>query len=320
MTTEMRFKVGLENSKSRVLSGVVDRSGSLSLAYGAAFVSAILFSGKGIFAKKAYEAGANPETLLALRFGFACPVFVYLAVSGTSGGTPLSALTRRDWGLILGLTGLGFFLSSLLDFHGLRFISVGLERMVLYSYPAIVVLLSSWVKKRAPGRVALAALALSYAGLALAFAGEASVTGSRALWIGGGLVFAAAIVYAAFMVGAERLSKRIGSQRLSAIGMLLCAVLYLPLALVSSGADVFHLSAAAYGWAGLMAVFGTVAPIWLFAYALKHIGASRLSVIGTAGAVAVLPLAALFLGEAAGPAQWIGFGLTIAGGLVLARR
>jgi drug/metabolite transporter (DMT)-like permease len=60
--------------------------------------------------------------------------------------------------------------------------------------------------------------------------------------------------------------------------------------------------------------------VWLFAYALKRIGAARLSVIGTAGAVAVLPLAALFLGEPAGAAQWSGFALTIAGGVLLARR
>jgi drug/metabolite transporter (DMT)-like permease len=291
------------------------------LAYGAAFLSAMLFSAKGIFAKKAYEAGASPESLLALRFGFALPVFAYIAFSSTGGsGTRLSALTRRDWGLILGLTGIGFFLSSLLDFHGLQYISVGLERMVLYSYPAMVVLLAAWVRRRRPGLVALFALGLSYIGLAIAFAGEASITDARSLWIGGGMVFAAAILYAVFMVGTERISTRIGSQRIAAIGMLLCAALYMPLSLFRSGYAVFELPARAYGWAALMAAFGTVAPVWLFAFALKRIGASRLSVIGTAGAVAVLPLAALLLGEPAGPAQWGGFALTVAGGMVLARR
>jgi drug/metabolite transporter (DMT)-like permease len=291
------------------------------LAYGAAFLSAMLFSAKGIFAKKAYEAGASPESLLALRFGFALPVFAYIAFSSAGGnGTRLSALTRRDWSLIIGLTGIGFFLSSLLDFHGLQYISVGLERMVLYSYPAMVVLLSAWVRRRRPGMVALLALGLSYVGLAIAFAGEASVTDARSLWIGGGMVFAAAMLYAVFMVGTERISARIGSQRIAAIGMLLCATLYLPLSLLQSGSAVFELPARAYGWAALMAAFGTVAPVWLFAFALKRIGASRLSVIGTAGAVAVLPLAALLLGEAAGPAQWGGFALTVAGGMALARR
>lgn len=288
-------------------------------AYAAAFGSAMLFSAKGIFAKKAYEAGASPESLLALRFGFALPVFAYF-VTTASGGTRLSDLTRRDWVLVLGLTGVGFFLSSLLDFHGLRYISVGLERMVLYSYPAMVVLLTAWMRRRLPGALALAALALSYAGLAIAFAGEATLTDTRSLLIGGGLVLAAAMLYALFMVGTERIAARIGSQRIAAMGMMLCAALYLPLALAREGLAVFELPARAYGWAALMAAFGTVAPVWLFAYALRRIGASRLSVIGTAGAVAVLPLAALFLGEAAGPAQWGGFVLTIAGGMALARR
>jgi drug/metabolite transporter (DMT)-like permease len=295
--------------------GITDGEG----AYAAAFLSATLFSAKGIFAKKAYDAGASPESLLALRFGFATPVFAYIAFS-SAGGTRLSALRRRDWGLIAGMTGIGFFLSSLLDFHGLRHLSVGLERMVLYSYPAMVVLLSAWIRRRRPGRVALVALALSYAGLALAFAGEASIADTYSLWMGGGLVLAAAMLYAVFLVGADSISARIGSQRLSALGMLLCAALYLPLALLEGGGALFHLRAEAYGWAALMAAFGTVAPIWLFAFALKHIGAARLSVIGTAGAVAVLPLAALVLGEPAGAAQWGGFALTVAGVVLLARR
>jgi drug/metabolite transporter (DMT)-like permease len=288
-------------------------------AYAAAFASATLFSAKGIFAKKAYDAGASPETLLALRFGFALPVFAWIALSSAV-GTRLSDLTRRDWGLITVLGAIGFVLSSLLDFHGLRYISVGLERMILYSYPAMVVLLTAWIARRRPGRLALAALALSYAGLALSFAGEASFTDRRALWIGGSLVFTAALLYAGFMIGAERIAGRIGSQRLSALGMVLCAAVYLPLSLAHGGGDLFRQRPEAYGWALLMAVFGTILPVSLFAFALKRIGASRLSVIGTAGAVAVLPLAALFLGEAAGPAQWGGFALTIAGGMVLTRR
>lgn len=235
-------------------------------------------------------------------------------------GTQMRDLSRRDWVSIIGLTGIGFFFSSLLDFHGLQYISVGLERMVLYSYPAMVVLLTSWIRRRRPGKVALAALALSYAGLAIAFAGEAKLTDTHSLLPGGGMVLGAAMLYACFMVGAERISGRIGSQRVSAIGMLVCAALYLPLSLARTGGALFELPARAYGWAALMAVLGTIAPVWLFSFALKRIGAARLSVIGTAGAVAVLPLAALLLGEVAGPAQWGGFALTIVGGMALARR
>lgn len=287
-------------------------------AYAAAFVAAVLFSAKGIFAKKAYEAGSSPEALLALRFLMAAPVFAGVALA--AGGTRLAALSRRDWFLIALVAGGGVLVSSLLDFHGLRYVSVGLERMILYTYPAMVMLISAWLARRAPGRAAVAALALTYAGLAIAFFGEARFTGGRALVVGSALVLSSALVYALFLVGSDRLGKRIGAQRLMALGMLACTAMFLPLALAGEGSALWHQRPAAYGWAALMAALGTIIPVLLTAYAIKRLGATRMSIVGTAGAVAVLPLAALALGEPAGLAQWVGFSLTVAGGIVLARR
>jgi drug/metabolite transporter (DMT)-like permease len=290
---------------------------SLMAAYAAAFLAATLFSAKGIFAKKAYDAGASPETLLALRFGMASPVFAWVALS--AGGIRLGSLSRRDWFLVC-LLGIGILLSSVLDFHGLRYISVGLERMILYTYPAMVLLLSAWLARRRPGRAALAALGLSYAGLGLAFFGEAGFVDRRSLLIGGSFVLASALVYACALIVSDRAGKRIGSQRVMAMGMLACTAIFLPLAIVGEGEVLWHQQPAAYGWAALMAVLGTIAPVLFMAYAIKKLGAARMSIVGTAGAVSVLPLAALILGEQAGWAQWAGFALTIAGGVVLARK
>ncbi len=307
---------GVGDSERPFLAAVAARP-SLMAAYGAAFVAATLFSAKGMFAKKAYDAGASPETLLALRFAMAAPAFVWIALA--AGGQNLRTLSRRDWFFITLLGGGGILVSSLLDFHGLRYIGVGLERMILYTYPAMVVVITAILARRRPGRAALAALALSYAGLGVAFVGEAGFTDGRALTIGGALVLAAALVYALYLVGSDRMGRRIGAQRLMALGMLACTVVFLPVALVGEGEALWHQRPAAYGWAAVMAVLGTVAPVLLTAHAIRHLGAARMSIVGTAGAVAVLPLAALFLGEHAGLAQWTGFALTIAGGAVLAK-
>lgn len=307
---------GVEDSERPFLAAVAARP-SMMTAYVAAFLAATLFSAKGMFAKKAYEAGASPETLLALRFSMAAPVFAWVAL--VAGGRSLRALTRRDWAFIAMLGGGGILLSSLLDFHGLRYIGVGLERMILYTYPAMVVVITAALARRRPGRTAMAAVGLSYAGLAVAFAGEAGFVDARALALGGTLVLAAALVYALYLVANDRLVKRIGAQRLMALGMLACTAICLPVALVGEGEALWRQRPAAYGWAAVMAVLGTVAPVLLTAYSLKRLGAARMSIVGTAGAVAVLPLAALFLGEHAGAAQWAGFALTIAGGIVLAK-
>jgi len=312
---------GVEEAERPFLASLAARP-TLMATYLAAFASATLFSAKGIFAKKAYEAGASPDALLALRFLMAAPVFAWVAFAAGHGASSvrLSALSRRDWILIF-LVGVGgIMLSSMLDFHGLRYISVGLERMILYSYPAMVVLITAWMARRRPGRVSLVALALSYLGLAIAFAGEASFADARTLVVGGGFVFAAALVYALALIGSDRLGKRLGAQRMMALCMLVCTAAFLPIALAAEGAALWNQRPAAYGWAGLMALLGTIAPVLLTAYALSRIGAARMSIVGTAGAVAVLPLAAFVLGEPAGLAQWAGFALTIAGGVVLARR
>lgn len=288
-------------------------------AYAAAFIAATLFSAKGIFAKKAYEAGATPDALLALRFLMAAPAFAWIAFAANRNGR-LPAPTRRDWMSIALLGGGGMLLSSVLDFNGLRYISVGLERMILYTYPALVVLFSAWILRRRPSGTMLSALALSYAGLAVAFAGEASFAGGRALLLGGGLVFGASLAYALFLMGTERLSVRLGAQRLNAFVLLACTAMCVPAAFAVHGRTVLLQQPGAYAWAAVMALLGTVLPAMLTAHAIRRIGAARMSMAGTAGAVAALPLAAVMLGEPAGIAQWAGVALTVAGVAVLARR
>jgi drug/metabolite transporter (DMT)-like permease len=291
----------------------------IALGYGAAFLSAMLFSIKGIFAKKAYESGASAEALLALRFGFTLPVFTWIALTSRA-GLAWSELGRRDWAKIVALSLLGYLLSSALDFHGLRYLSVGMERLILYAHPTMVVLLAAWIFRRRLRPATGVALVLSYAGLALGFAAEVHVTSLDSLLIGGALVLAAAVTYALFLVGAENAAPRVGMHRLTALGMILSSLVFGAHALFLEGSGLFRLAAPVYGWALVMALLSTVVPVFLFGVGFRILGASRLSVASMAGPVAVLPLAALMLGEPAGLAQWGGLALTLAGGMVLSAK
>ena len=49
-------------------------------------------------------------------------------------------LTGRDWVRLALLGFCGWYLSSVINFMGLEHVSVGLERMILYTYPSLVVL------------------------------------------------------------------------------------------------------------------------------------------------------------------------------------
>ncbi|MEJ7666789.1 MAG: EamA family transporter [Hymenobacter sp.] len=57
-------------------------------------------------------------------------------------------LTRSQWGLVVLLGMLGYYVSSLLDFTGLQYVSAGLERLLLFLYPSFVVFINALVFKQ----------------------------------------------------------------------------------------------------------------------------------------------------------------------------
>ena len=292
-------------------------TGSHTAGYSAAIASAVLFSIKGVFAKKAYAAGATPEVLLGLRFAFTLPVFAGIALKEVE-GRKLSGLRVADWFQVGAITSMGYVFASLLDFKGLQHVSVGLERLILYLHPTLVVLMAAWFLGRPMRGRMIPALVLSYIGLALCFMGEIHVTARGSTLRGALMIFGSAAAYAVFMLGAEKLVPRIGVHRLTALGMVLSGIIFPAQAVLRTGGSaLFHLPGPVYYWSLAMAVFGTVAPVYLFGIGLKSLGATRLSIVSMAGPVVVLPLAALFLGEPAGIFQWSGFAFTVAGGMLL---
>ena len=100
-----------------------NRDALLGVAF--ALLAAVGFSGKAILVKLAYLYHVDAITLLALRMVFAVPFFIGVAVwSKLRHVTPLN---RHDWLLVLGLGLIGYYLSSLLDFLGLQYITAWLQ-------------------------------------------------------------------------------------------------------------------------------------------------------------------------------------------------
>ena len=175
-------------------------------------LGSVLFSGKAILIKLAFGYGANAETLIALRMLMALPLFwgIYW---GQARRQVMSPLSWRDQVKIFVLGFMGYFLSSYLDFLGLQYISVGLERIVLYLTPTIVLLISYFVLNKSISRLQWYALLVGYLGVIVVFIQDASSTGSLAV-LGMLLVFASACSYAIYMIGSGEMVKRVGSVRL----------------------------------------------------------------------------------------------------------
>ena len=291
--------------------------GGRGLAY--AVLAAVGFSFKAILVKLAYVHGVDAETLLALRMAFSLPFFLAMAwVLRRQGHGPLSG---RDWAWLFGLGFLGYYLASYLDFLGLRYISAALERLILFLYPTLVIVLSALFLGRPVSRRVLLALALSYVGIGLAVAHDLALAGAQsAVLLGSGLVFASAVSYALYLMGNGEVVERLGSARVTAYASSFACVLAIGQFAAVRPLASLHQPWPVYGLALAMALFSTVLPVWMLSEAIRRIGAAPVALTGTLGPVITLVLGWGFLGEKIGVAQVLGAALVIAGVLVMARR
>lgn len=284
-----------------------------------AVLGAIGFSFKAILVKLAYRYGVDAETLLALRMGLSLPFFVAMGV--VADRRAKTRLTGGDWLWMAALGFSGYYLASYLDFLGLRYITAALERLILFLYPTVVILLSAIFLGKSIDRRTVVALALCYAGIGLAVGHDLHVTGEAGqVLVGSVLVFASALSYALYLMGNGQVVGRLGATRVTAFATMVACVLSIAQFLVLRPLSALVLPWQVYALGFAMALFSTVAPVWLVSEAIRRLGAGPVSLTGTLGPVVTIFLGWLLLDESIGPGQIAGAALVIGGVLVMARR
>ena len=279
-----------------------------------AVLAALGFSFKAIFVKLAYAAGpVDAISLLALRMALSLPLFVWLVwASRGQGGAPLSA----GDGLRVALLGLfGYYLASLFDFYGLQYISAGLERLILFTYPTLVLVIQAIVQRERPTLRTLAAMGLCYLGLGIAFVHDIGAAGGgNAVLVGSLWVFASAVTYALYYSGTGMMLKRMNSMRLAGLcgtaSSLMVLAHYL---LVADVAPLLQLPDAVWLNAALMALFSTVLPIYWVALAIQRLGPTHTAAVGNLGPVLTMLASWLILSEAISVYQVAGLVLVLFG-------
>jgi len=272
------------------------------------------FSFKAILIKLAYrDYPVDAITLLTLRMLYAAPVFLVMA-AWAQRERQASPMSRADLVRLVWLGFIGYYLASLLDFMGLQYITASLERLVLFLYPTIVVLLSSLLLGRPVTRRAVAALVLSYAGIAFVFWQDLRFTGNaQATLTGGALVFASGILYALYLVQAGGVIARLGSSRFIAWAMLASTVFVVTQFLLTRRIDALAVPASIHVISLAMAIFSTVLPTWLIAESIRRMGANAASLVGSLGPVFTIGLGAMILGEPIHAIQLAGAALVMGG-------
>jgi len=295
-----------------------DSRGYLVVGMLLAIGGVVFFSLRPIFIKLAYAYVTDPVTLLALRMVFSVPFFVAAALWVRS-GSDHRPLHGRDLAAVAGLGILSYYGASFLDFLALQYIPAGLGRLLLFTYPTIVVVLSAiMLGKRVTARE-IAALALTYVGLALVFAHSLGGEQSN-FWLGASLAFTSSICYALYLVAGAEVIQRVGSVRFTAYAMsaasAACIVQFLLLRPVSA----LDLPAPVYGYAIAMAILSTAVPVFMTSEALRRVGANTVAIIGALGPVTTIAFGWLGLEEVMTPIQLLGSALVLVGVVVISIR
>jgi drug/metabolite transporter (DMT)-like permease len=292
-----------------------DRHRALWPGFVFATLGAIAFSGKAIIVKLAYRHGVDAVTLIMYRMLFALPLFLLLSWWA---GRGKPALGLRDWLAVSGLGFSGYYLASFLDFAGLQYITAGLERLILYLNPTLVLALGVLLFKQKVTRRQLISLAVSYCGVLLVFGHEVTLLGSNVA-LGAALVFGSMVSYALYLVYSGEEVKRLGALRLTglatSIACVLCIVQFLllrPLSAMAVAPPVIWLSV-------LNAVLCTFCPVLLVMLAIERIGPAMATQVGMFGPLSTILLGVLILGEPF--TAWIAAGtvLVLAGIWLLAK-
>jgi drug/metabolite transporter (DMT)-like permease len=297
-------------SRSQLINGII-----------IGVLGSICFSTKAIFVKLAYrESSVDAITLLALRMLISLPFFV-VSAGYASSKDDNKRFSNRQW-LLVALVGcLGYYVSSFLDFQGLRFISAGIERLVLFIYPTIVLVISAFYLRKRITRIQWLAVAITYIGLLLAFYGEVRFQQVDSTFILGSiLIFGCAITYALYIVGSGQLIPSIGAAKFNSYAMTFAAIAVLIHYFSFSSASLWGQPTAVYVYSALMAIVSTVIPSYLVAESIRRIGSGNTAIVASIGPVSTIIQAYFFLQEPIHITQIFGTVLIIGGVLLIGQR
>jgi drug/metabolite transporter (DMT)-like permease len=272
-----------------------------------ALLSAASFGVMPVLTKVVYDDGAGLAGVLSVRFSLAALVLLGLARlrgEGLPRGRQLVAL------LLLG--GVGYVVESLCYFAALSRISAGLTALLLYLYPALVVLLTAAVTRVRPRRTATVCVVVATMGTLLTIG---PVSGGQ--WTGVLLGLGSALAYSGYIVVSSQQVLGVGPFATAGVVMAGAAVVY-DLGAVGTHARLPSSSAA---WLALLGVtfFGTIVAVSAFFAALERLGPADTAVISTFEPVVSVVVAAAVLGEKLSVVQLLGGALVLGAVVALAR-
>mgnify|MGYP003338027620 FL=1 len=297
------------------MSNLIPTRGSPLTGLLLAMTGAVGFASKGIFAKALYAGGWSVDSVLLLRALCAVPCMVVWTIV-TEGSRVLRIPNVRaiGWTAFAGIA--CYYFGATWDFEALKLIDASVERVLLFSYPSIVVIIDALLYKRLPHGSTLGALLITYTGILMVVTGL-DLHILRGNLAGAGLVLACAVTSAAYYVTGDRWARSIGSAAFS-VYALAAATLCLTARHVYNGQQwqisvTWQTTALFIG----LVICATVVPMLAMAEGVRRLGAPRASIVSTVGPPTTILLGAWLLDEHLSLIQWLGVALIVGGILFL---
>ena len=270
-----------------------------------AVLGTILFSTKAILIKLCFKTtNIDASSLLMLRMLFALP-FYAAAMWYYFANQQLKKVKASTY-FAAGLIGLlGYYVSSLFDFIGLQYVSASIERIILFIYPTLAVLLNLLIFKVAITKRQWLAILITYIGIGLAYWGELNqIPDTKMFFFGTWMILLCAITFAFYLVGSGKIIPKIGAPQFTSLSMLAASVgIFIHYFVthqqgITSIVDMPILYSSSVWLVIALAIIGTVIPSFLMSGGMKRIGSNDLAIITSIGPVSTLFQARWILNEA----------------------
>lgn len=273
------------------------------------FIATVALAFKGVFAKFAYMADMGVDAVLLLRFGIAAPLF-WLGVLMFARKT--APLTWQQW-KACSFAGVMFFMATYCDFTAISEIGVSVSRLILFTFPMIVMLINAVMSRRAPSVHQWIVFVTTYSGILLVMAPNGLSGFDNFNWMGAAWAMGSAVTYSIYLVTSQELMKSIGSVRFTAASGSITLVIMLAVIPVSATSGSITFPADGVFWGAMIAVFCTVIPFFMLFEGIKRCGATQASLISLSGPILTMIAAWLILDETLSTVQIIGAVITILG-------
>ena len=278
------------------------------LGAGLVLLSGICWASYVVIAKLSVDFGLDVVVLNTLRLTFGAGVMglFLLALRKFSSTAGMGVIV-----LVLVLGALDHGLGGILYISSLHYLDASMAYLLVYTYPAMVVILSAVAGREKLSLRKILAVVVTFIGVAMVLEVGAAVHGEA--WIGVMLVLIAVLIFSVYLLFCEGLMDRLSSAQLSFLslaggGMAMMAVL----PIIPAGFERV-LEPTGILLVGSIAVVGTALALVFFLMGVRHAGASRASIVSTAEPVFVVLLAWMFLGELLSPIQFLGTAVLMAG-------